>query len=147
MVITRHGNHAAKLSRPRHVGVFEDVGAAVHARSFAVPDAKHAIKLVGTLWRKPKLLRAPQCGGRQLFVDAGLENNVLRLQIRGCFPQCLVIATQGRATVAADKTSRVFTLQLVAQALQHGQLDQGLHTTHEGGAVVKRIFIVQRDGF
>jgi hypothetical protein len=45
------------------------------------------------------------------------------------------------------KPCRVLALHLVAQALQHRQLDQRLHPAHEGPAVVKRIFVVERDGF
>ena len=95
MVIARHGQHAAPGRGAGHVGVFEHVRAAVHARAFAVPDAEHAVELVGARRRKTQLLRAPQGGGGQLFVHAGLEHDVLRLQVVFGFPQRLVVAAQG----------------------------------------------------
>jgi len=72
-------------------------------------------------------LRAPQSSSSQLFVHTGLKHDVLRLQIFFGLPQGLVVTTQRRATVAADEACGVFALQGVALALQHGQLDQGLH--------------------
>ena len=62
-------------------------------------------------------------------------------------PQCLVVIAQRRATVAADKARRVFTGQLVALALQHGQTHQRLHTAHERTALLERVFVVELDGF
>jgi hypothetical protein len=35
----------------------------------------------------------------------------------------------------------------VALALQHGQLDQGLHPAHEGPAMIEAVFVIQCDGF
>ena len=69
---------------------------------------------------------------------------MLGLQVVFGFPQRLVVAAQGRAPVAADEARRVFALQRVALALQHGQLDEGLHATHESAADIKAVFVVQR---
>ena len=62
-----------------HVGVLEDVAAAVHARALAVPDAEHAVEL--GVREEVELLRAPDRGGGELLVDAGLEHDVLRRQV------------------------------------------------------------------
>jgi hypothetical protein len=86
MVVTGHGNHAAPGCRAGHVGVFEHVGAPVHARALAVPDAEHTVEPVGAGRGKSELLRAPQRGRSQLFIHAGLEHNVLRLQVGRCLP-------------------------------------------------------------
>ena len=59
MVVTGHGQHAAPRCGAGHVGVFEHVRAAVYARTFAVPDAKHPIEFVGARRCKAQLLRAP----------------------------------------------------------------------------------------
>ena len=147
VVVAGHCYHATPGGGARHVGVLENIAAAVNAWAFAVPDAKHAIKLVGARRRKPQLLRAPQSGGRQLFIHARLEHDVLRLQVLLGLDQRLVIAAQRRASVAADKTRRVFTHLRIAHALQHGQSNQRLHPTHESAPVVERVFVVQRHAF
>ena len=95
MVVTGHGQYAAPGRGARHVGVFENVGATVHARAFAIPNAKDTIKAVAARRGKTQLLRAPQRGGGQFFVHAGLKDDVLRLQIRFGFPQKLVVTAQG----------------------------------------------------
>ncbi len=111
---------------PAMLACLKHVGAAVHARALAVPDAEHAVELVGARRREAQLLRAPEGGGRQLFVHARLEHDVLRLQVLAGLPQRLVVAAERRAAVAADEAGRVHAGLLVAQALQHGQLDQRL---------------------
>ena len=147
MVVARHRNHAAPFGGASHVGVFENIAAAVHSGAFAVPQAKDAIELVAARRRKPELLRTPQGGGRQLFVDTGLKNNVVRLQVALGFDQRLVQAAQRRATVAADEAGGVFASHLIPQALQHWQPDQRLHPAHERRAVVQGVFIIQRNRF
>ena len=147
VIITRHRNDAAPRRGAGHVGVFEHVAAPVHARALTVPNAEHAVVFVAARWGKTELLRAPQRGSGQLFIDTGLKHNVVRLQVRLCLDQCLVIAPQRRTTVATDEAGRILAHTLVAQALQHGQLDQRLHAAHEGRAVIKRVFVIQRDRF
>ena len=146
VVVTGHRQRAAPGRGTGHVGMLEHVRGAVHARSLAVPDAEHAVVLVGARRRKAQLLRAPDGGRRQLLVDARLKHDVLRLQVLGRLPQRLVITPQWRAAVARNKAGGVFALLRVAQALQHGQLDQRLHAAHEGIAVVQAVLVVQCDG-
>ena len=100
MVVTGHRQHTAPRRGARHVGVLEHIGAAVHTRSLAVPNAKHAVKLVAAGRGKAQLLRAPQGRGGQLLVHAWLKVNVTRFEVLGRLPKRLVVATQGRAPVA-----------------------------------------------
>ena len=146
VVVPGHRYHAAPRRGARHIGVLEHVRAAVHARALAVPNAKHAVVFVDPRRRKAELLRAPQGGRGQLFVDAGLEHHVVFLQMRFGFLQRLVVIAQGRAPVAADEAGRVFACGQVAHALQHGQAHQGLHAAHEGGAGAQGVFVVQAQG-
>ena len=136
MVVTGHSQDTAPRRGASHVGVFEHVRGAVHARAFAVPNAKHPIEFVVAGGCKTELLRAPQSGGRQFFIDAGLEHDVLGLQVLAGAPQGLVVIAQRRTTVTADEAGGVFALGGVALALQHGQAHQGLHAAHEGAAVL-----------
>ena len=46
VVVAGERDHAAVLRGAGHVGVLEDVGAAVDARALAVPDAEHAVELL-----------------------------------------------------------------------------------------------------
>ena len=143
VVVTGHRHHPAPRGGAGHGGVFEHVRAAVHPGAFAIPNAKHAVKAAAGRGRKAQLLGAPQSGGGQLLVDTGLEHDVLGLQVGLGLPQSLVVATQRGTPVAADEASGVFALQGIALALQHGQLDQGLHAAHEGAALVEGVFVVQ----
>src|SRR4051794_23445714 len=78
VVVAGQRDHAAVLRGAGHVGVLEHVGAAVHPRALAVPDAEHAVELL-RLRVQVELLRAPHRGRAELFVDARLEHDVLRL--------------------------------------------------------------------
>ena len=127
--------------------MLEDVRAAVYARAFAVPDAEHPIEPVGAGRCKAQLLGAPQGGSGQFFIHARLKDDVLDIQVVFGFPQRLVVITQWRAPVATDEPGGVFALQGIALALQHGQLDQGLHAAHEGPADIQAVFVVQCDRF
>jgi hypothetical protein len=134
------------LARARHVGVLEHVRAAVHARALAVPDAEHAVVFL-LLGVQVELLRAPHGGGAQLFVHAGLEDDVVFGQVLLGRPQRLVVGAQRAAPVAADEARRVQPRRRIALALQHGQAHQGLHAAHEGAAFAQGVFVFQRDGF
>ena len=59
------------------VGVAEDVARTVDARALAVPDAEHAVVLA--LAEELGLLRAPERGGGEVLVEAGLEADVVGL--------------------------------------------------------------------
>ncbi|MNS82482.1 hypothetical protein D3C72_1162280 [compost metagenome] len=92
MVVARQHQHAAVRGRARRVGMLEDVHRPVHARPLAVPHAEHAVALRAR--KQVELLRAPDRGGRQVFVHAGLENDVAGLEMALGFPQRLVQPAQ-----------------------------------------------------
>ncbi|BCY19897.1 hypothetical protein OkiPb01551_07930 [Bordetella pertussis] len=92
MVVAGHHQHAAVARGAGHIGVLEDVAAAVHARPLAVPHAEHAVVLGAR--EQVDLLRAPHGGGGQVLVDAGLEFDVMLLQVLGGLPHVLVDPAQ-----------------------------------------------------
>ena len=94
VVIPRDGNYTAPFGGSRHIGVFEHVGAAVHARAFAVPDAEYAVVFIGAGRRKAQLLRTPQSRGGQLFVHTGLEHHMVGLEKFFGLLQRLVVGAQ-----------------------------------------------------
>ncbi len=132
VIVTSDGQDAAPSRGARHVGMFENIRAAVYSGPLAIPNAKNAIQFLAAWWRKPQLLGTPQCCGRELFVDAWLKNDVMFFKVRLGFPQSLVITTQRRATVAADQSASSFASQGIALLLQHRQANQGLNAAHEG---------------
>ena len=79
MIVAGKAQHAAVFRRARGIAVAEHVAAAVDAGALAVPDADHAI-VPGAL-RQIELLRAPDRGGREVLVHAGLEFDVVLLEM------------------------------------------------------------------
>ena len=146
VVVTGNRNHAAVFRGAGHVGVFEHIRATVNARAFAVPNAKHAVEFF-RLRINVELLRAPQRGGRQLFIHARLEHDVLRRQMFFGRPQRLVVATERRAAVATDEAGGVQPHGRIALALQHRQAHQGLRATHESAPAGQAVFVVEGDEF
>ena len=146
VVVAGNRNHAAVLGRAGHVGVFEHVRAAVHARALAVPDAKHAIELF-RFRVQVQLLRAPHRCRAQFFVHTRLEHDVVGVQVLFGGPQRLVVGAQRAAPVTADEARRVQPGSRVALALQHRQTHQRLHAAHEGAAMGQRVLVVQRGSF
>ena len=86
MVVTRDRQHATPGGGTGHVGMFEHVAGAVHARTFAVPDTEHTVVFVGAGRGKAQLLRAPDRSRCQFFIDARLENNVALAEVLGRTP-------------------------------------------------------------
>ena len=79
MVVAGQAQHAAVFRRAGGIAVPEHVAAAVDAGALAVPDADHAV-MAGAL-RQIELLRTPDRGGRQILVHAGLEFDVVLLEV------------------------------------------------------------------
>src|SRR5204862_2990342 len=92
----------------------------------------------------PDLLRAPHGGRREVLVHAGLELDVMQLEVLLRPPQRLVEAAQRRATVTGDEARRIQAGGAVALALQHHQTDERLRAGHEDAAAVERVFVLER---
>src|SRR5882724_1786409 len=105
VIVASQAQHAAVLRRARGIAMAEYVAAAIDAGALAVPDPDHAI--VAGAGGKIELLRAPDRGGGEVFVDAGLEFDVVLLKVLSCRRQLLVIAAERRAAVARYKARGV----------------------------------------
>ena len=99
MVVAGEAEHAAVLGRARGIAVAEHVAAAVDAGALAVPDADRAI--IFGAGRQIELLRAPDRGGREVLVHAGLELDVVLFEVFSRREELLVVAAQ-----AASRGSR-----------------------------------------
>ena len=88
---------------------------------------------------------APDRGGGEVLVDAGLELDVVRGEVLLRAPQRLVEAAQRRAAVAGDEAGGVQARAQVALALQQQQPDQRLRAGEEDAAALERVLVVERD--
>ena len=70
----------------------EGVAGTVDARTLAVPQREHPVVLA--LTADLGLLRAPDCGGCQVFIDPGHENDVVRVEVLLGLAKLVVQATQ-----------------------------------------------------
>ena len=94
------------------------------------------------------LLGAPQRGGGEVLVDAGLEFDVVLLDEALGLPQRLVEAAQRRAAIAGDVAGGVEPGGEVALALHHRQAHQRLRAGQVDPPAFEYVFVVQghRDG-
>ncbi len=143
VIVACEDEHAAVSGRARRVGVLEDVAAAVHPGTLAVPDGEHAV--VFRVRVQVDLLRAPDRGRGEVFVDAGLEFDVVLVEELLRLPQRLVEAAERRAAIAGNESGGVQARGEIADPLQHRQAHQGLRTGHEGAPAIQRVLIVERN--
>ena len=143
MIVTGQTQHAAIPGRARGIAVPEHVAAAVDAGTFAVPDADHAI--VPGAGRQIELLRAPDRGRREIFVHAGLKLDVILFEVFSRGEKLLIVATQRRTTITADKACSVEACGAVAADLRHRQPDQRLNSGQEDVAGPLGVFLIETD--
>ena len=79
MVVAGKTEHTAVFRRARGIGVTKHVAAAIDAGALAVPDADDAVVLGAG--GKIELLGTPDRGGREVFIHAGLELDVVLLEV------------------------------------------------------------------
>src|ERR1700744_2916346 len=101
MVVAGQAQHTPVLRRAGSIAVAEHVAAAIDAGALAIPDANRAI-VVGA-GREVELLRAPDRGRREVLVHAGLEFDVVLLEMFSRGEQLLVIAAERRAAIAGNE--------------------------------------------
>jgi len=75
MVVAHQRDHAAMWRGARQVGVAEHVSRTVDPGALAVPDTENAVE--SPLAAYLRLLGAPQRSCSQIFVDAGLKDQIL----------------------------------------------------------------------
>lgn len=124
--------------------MLEDVAGAVDARALAVPHAEHAVVFRAGI--QVHLLGAPHGGGGEIFVEAGLEHDLVGGQVLLGFPERQIEAAERRAAIAGDKAGRIETGGAVAFLLEHRQAHEGLDAAHVRAAAFQCVFVVKRDG-
>ncbi len=141
VIVAGNHQHPAMRGRAGHIGVLEHVAAAIYAGAFAVPKRKDAVVL--RAWKQIDLLRAPDTGGGEIFIDPGMKFDMLRGQVFFRFDSGQVDAGQRGAAIAGNESGCIQTVFDVALPLQHRNADQRLGAGHENTAALKRKFIVQ----
>src|SRR3546814_10663474 len=76
-----------------------------------------------------ELLAAPDRGGGEVFVHAGLEFDVIGFEEFAGFPELLVEQAERRATVTGDEAGGVQAGGEIALSLQHRQAHQARKST------------------
>ena len=119
MVVTEQGQHPAMRRRTGRIGMPERITRPVDSWTLAVPDTEHAVVL--RVGHQSDLLRAPDGGGSQVFVQTGIEMNAAPLEELPRIPQRLVVDAERGATVSRDVPAGVEPGFLIEPALHQGQ--------------------------
>ena len=111
MVITRNSQYAPIATSAECVRVFEHIHAAIYTGPLAIPHTKHAIVLGAV--KELRLLTAPYSGSCKLFIDPGLEVNIVPVEARfGLQPAGAI----GLSDASSPSAGRLATLkQQIAQ--------------------------------
>jgi hypothetical protein len=143
VVVAHQRQHAAMLGRAGEIGVAEDVAGAVDARSFAVPEAEHAVELA--LAAQLGLLRAPDRGRGDVLVEAGLKADVVFVERALRADELLVEGAERGAAIAGDIARGVEAGAAVALLLHQAETHDGLEAGDEDPALGEVVFVVERD--
>ena len=143
VIVAGQTEHAAVFGRARRIAMAEDVAAAVDAGALAVPDADHAI--VPGAGRQIELLRAPDRGGREVLVHAGLELDVVLFEVFSRGEQLLVVAAERRTAITGDEARGIEARGAVAADLRHRQPNQRLDSGQEDVAGPLGVFLIETD--
>src|SRR5690606_28984013 len=125
-----------------HVRMFERIAGAVDAGRLAVPDPEHAVD--GRASPEMNLLAAPDGRRGEVFIQAGLEMNVVLVEEALCAGELLIIAPERGAAIAGDEAAGVVSRAAVSADLVERQPDKCLRARQKEPSFFRRIFIVQR---
>ena len=145
MVVAGDHEHTAVPGGAEGVGVLDHVHAPVHPGALAVPHGEHPVVLRPR--QQPHLLGAPDRGGRQVLVDAGLEADVVGLELPAGLVQGHVQRAHRRAAVARDEPGGVQARVQVELVLDQRQPDQGLDSGEIGAVPGQIELVLERDLF
>src|SRR3974390_3666447 len=101
VVVAHQCDAAAGLRGAGQISVAENVARAIDTRSFAVPHYKHAIELA--LAMQLSLLRTPQRGGGEFFVETSLELDVSGGELLGRPRELLIETAERRTPITGQK--------------------------------------------
>ena len=94
----------------------EHITGAVNAGAFAIPDRKHPVP--GPFPMQINLLRAPDSGGRQIFVQARMKGHAGSRQSRFSLAELQVNPAQRRTAITGHIARRVQPRRTILFRLQ-----------------------------
>src|SRR5471030_2597357 len=144
VIVASEYEYTAMGRRPRRVGVLEHIAGSVDARPFAVPHREHAVVFGAGI--KIDLLRTPDGGGREVFIHAWLEHDLMRSEMFLRFPQMLIERAKRRTAIAGNETGGIESRGMIALLLQHRQPNQRLYAAHVRATAFQGVFVVESDG-
>ena len=124
VVVAHRHQHAAVFGRAGEIGVAEHVTGAIDARPLAIPETEHPLVLAFA--PKLRLLGAPECGRRQILVQAGMEPDLRVGEVLFRRVEHPIDSAQRRAAVAGDVAGGVEPRRRVAGALHQRRAHQRL---------------------
>ena len=143
VVVAHQADHAAMGRGAGHVAVAEDVAGAVDARALAVPEREDAVILALAL--QLGLLRAPDGGGGEVLVQAGLEDDVGRLELLAGARELLVEPAERRAAIAGDEAGGVQPRRLSRSRWTSSMRAMACVPVRKIVALGEIVFVVERD--
>ena len=142
VVVAGDQQHPAVGRRTVETAVLDRVAGTENPGSLAVPDGEYAVVLA--VFLHLQLLGAPHRGGGQVLVDAGLEDDIVFLQVFCRALQFQVVGADRGAPVTGDVAGRIEARRQVALFLQHRQADQRLVAGHVDLAGIQGVLVIQR---
>ncbi|MNQ91656.1 hypothetical protein D3C85_1070480 [compost metagenome] len=144
MVISHQHQDPAQICRAGEIGMPKRVTGAINARTFAVPHAEHAV--VFTFTAQVRLLRAPDCGRCEVFIDARNKKGVMLLEVFFGFTKLVIKSAKGRSAITGYVASGVVAKLLISLPLRHGQADKGLSPGNKNTPLSEGVLVVELDG-
>ena len=143
VVVAHEREHAAVFRGSGEIGVAEHVAGAVDAGALAVPHGEHAVVLA--LAAQLGLLGAPDRGRRQVFVEAGVEADVVRDELARRAHELLVEPAKRRAAIAGDEAGGIEPGPAVALLLHQAEANKRLIAGRKNPALGQIVLVVERD--
>ena len=144
MVVAHQGKYATMLGGAGEIGMAEHVAGAIDAGSLAVPNAENAVELAFAA--QFSLLRAPHRGRSQVLVEAGVKENVVRLEQGFGALELLVEPAERGAAIAGDIARGVESCTAIALLLHQAQADDRLIAGDEDRRFFEIVFVGEHDG-
>ena len=144
MIVSREQERGAVFPGAGHVGVAENVARPVDAGTFSVPDAEDSVDL--RFSGDFEDLAAHHGGRGQIFIQAGLEYDVMLVEHLTRAGELQIVAAQRTAFVARDKRAGVEAGTAIAAHLVHRQANQGLNSGEVDAATLDRVLVGEAHG-
>lgn len=120
----------------------EDIAGAVDTWPFAIPEAENTIE--PALAPHFGLLRPPDRGRGEVFVEAGLEDDIARRQRLFGAQEIEVETAEGRAAIARDEAGGIQPGAAVDCRLHEQKADNSLRSRDEDAVLGKVVFVGER---